>query len=46
MKQHDRAFRWPVVVRSFLAAILFLAITRIGVPAQDTALQLDPQHNY
>jgi polyisoprenoid-binding protein YceI len=44
MNRHDRAFLWPVVVRSFLAAILFLAITRIGVAAQDTALQLDPQH--
>jgi hypothetical protein len=31
-------------VRSFLAAILFLAITRIGVAAQGTALQVDPQH--
>ena len=44
MNEHDRAFLWPVVVRSFLAAILFLAVTRIGVAAQDTALQLDPQH--
>ena len=44
MNEHDRAFLWPVVVRPFLAAILFLAITRLGVAAQDTALQLDPQH--
>jgi polyisoprenoid-binding protein YceI len=44
MNGHDRASLWPVVVRSLLAAILFLALTRIGVAAQDTALQLDPQH--
>jgi polyisoprenoid-binding protein YceI len=44
MNEHDRAFLWPVVVRSFLAAILFLAIPRLGVAAQDTALQLDPEH--